>query len=85
MMFKHLVVLASITLSAATLAVAQTAEEPPTPPALEWLLTYNADFSFPVDTGENPTGRRVIFPVQGGKFHGPKLNGETLHLMLPEA
>jgi hypothetical protein len=75
MMFKFLVLAASIALSVVVPTVAQSAQVAPALPALEWLLTYNADFGFPDDMGQGPSGRRVIFPLQGGKFNGPKLQG----------
>jgi hypothetical protein len=81
-MLKYLVLLVSTVLSGVTLAVAQSAAQLPAPPGLEYLLTYDADFSFPDDLGESPAGNRIIFPLRQGKFSGPKLNGETRYLMI---
>jgi hypothetical protein len=63
-------------------AVAQRSDDPPSAPALEWLLTYSVDFNLPVTTGDGPTGRRVIWPVRSGKFTGPRMNGEGLPLIM---
>jgi hypothetical protein len=73
--FKYLVVCVLIVLSAVAQVVTQETNVAPPLPALEWLLTYSADFNWPVDTGEGPSGRRQIFALKSGKFTGPKLNG----------
>ncbi len=72
-------------LFATTWAVAQRADGPPPAPALEWLLTYSADFNMPLDNEDGPSGRRVIWPVRSGKFTGPKINGEVLPLIKSKA
>lgn len=81
MQFKYLVLPILTVLSARTWAVAQRADDPPPVPALEWLLTYSADFNMPLDNEDGPSGRRVIWPVRSGNFSGPKINGEVLSLI----
>jgi hypothetical protein len=48
--------------------------EPPAP-TLQWLYTSFVELGIPIDVGEAPNGRRVIFPITGGNFSGPKMSG----------
>jgi uncharacterized protein DUF3237 len=45
---------------------------------LELLLEITADLLPPIVISDTPDGTRVIVPVPGGKFEGPRLKG-TLH------
>jgi hypothetical protein len=83
MELKHLVFPILTVLFAMTGAVAQRADDHPPAPALEWLLTYSADFNMPLDNEDGPSGRRVIWPVRSGKFTGPKINGEVCLWLSP--
>jgi hypothetical protein len=82
MELKYLILRILPVLSVITSVAAQRSDDPPSAPALEWLLTYSVDFNLPVTTGDGPTGRRVIWPVRSGKFTGPKMNGEGLPLII---
>lgn len=44
------------------------------------LMTMHLDVAFDrvLDIGDVPTGRRRIFPVNGGHFEGPRLRGTVL-------
>lgn len=45
---------------------------------LEFLMEYTATLEAPQEIGAGPRGTRRIFPVTGGEFQGPKLNGKIL-------
>jgi hypothetical protein len=77
MQLKCLVLRVLTVLLAMTWAVAQRSDDPPPAPTFEWLLTYSVDFNMPIDTGDGPTGRRVVWPVRSGKFTGPRMSGEV--------
>jgi hypothetical protein len=81
MQLKHPALRAFTVLLAMSRAVGQRSDDPPSAPALEWLLTYSVDFNLPVTTGDGPTGHRVIWPVRSGKFTGPRMNGEGLRVV----
>ena len=44
------------------------------------LMAMNLDVAFDrvLDVGDVPTGRRRIFPVNGGHFEGPRMRGTVL-------
>lgn len=44
----------------------------------ELLFTLTARVSDPVDIGTSASGHRRIFPIDGGDFEGPKLQGTVL-------
>ena len=45
---------------------------------LEYECTYHATLKEPVNVGAGPYGNRLIFEVTGGRFEGPRLNGQVL-------
>ena len=45
---------------------------------LEYECTYHATLKEPVSVGAGPYGNRLIFEVTGGRFEGPRLNGQVL-------
>ena len=45
---------------------------------MEPLFDYHVDLAQPADVGPGPFGRRQIFDVVGGTFHGPALEGTLL-------
>jgi hypothetical protein len=85
MQLKCLVLRILTVLLAMTWAVAQRSDDPPPAPTFEWLLTYSVDFNMPIDTGDGPTGRRVVWPVRSGKFTGPRMSGEVFPLIMSMA
>ncbi len=54
----------------ATTATAQKLES-------EFLYKISLTLDTPVDIGKLPLGKRVIYPVNGGTFEGPKLKGKV--------
>ena len=48
----------------------------PTPPAVEYLYTVNLTFpKTNLTVGATPLGKRGGWPIDGGVFAGPKMNG----------
>ena len=47
---------------------------------LEYEFLYDIEFTLDsiIDLGKTPLGKRVIYPVTGGVFEGPKLKGKVL-------
>jgi hypothetical protein len=47
---------------------------------LKHELLYEIEFTLDsiIDVGKTPLGKRVIYPVTGGVFEGPKLKGKVL-------
>ncbi|MFN7495328.1 MAG: DUF3237 domain-containing protein [Cyclobacteriaceae bacterium] len=43
----------------------------------EFLYKITLTLDAPTDIGKIPIGKRVIYPVKGGTFEGPKLKGEV--------
>jgi len=58
-------------LAGASLAAAQT------PPPLEFLFSANVTVGQQRVLGPGPSGTRVVIPVTGGTFAGPKLSGRA--------
>lgn len=52
--------------------------KPPTPPKLTHLLTAKVTASGPIEIGPQPGGIRRVYPITGGTFTGPKMNGTLL-------
>jgi hypothetical protein len=50
----------------------------PIEPRLELLYTLTADLGPPTTVGATPHGTRLIVPVTGGSFQGPRLTGRIL-------
>lgn len=53
------------------------AEGAPPAPALTWLYTANLTFDTNVTIGQTALGRRGVWPIKGGSFAGPQLNGNA--------
>lgn len=47
---------------------------------LEYEFLYDIEFTLDsiIEVGQTPLGKRVIYPVTGGTFEGPKLKGKVL-------
>lgn len=46
-------------------------------PALDFLFTLTVEAGRAVDFGPAPFGRRVVAPITGGSFEGPRLRGKV--------
>jgi hypothetical protein len=44
----------------------------------EFLFLLQGSVAAPIEIGGTPSGERRIFPVDGGKFEGPRLKGKVL-------
>jgi hypothetical protein len=44
----------------------------------EHLFDLIVDLDHPLNIGDGPFGRRVLFPAAGGSFQGPRLRGEVV-------
>ena len=44
----------------------------------EFLCDLTATLDKPIQVGQTPYGERVIYPVSGGSFEGPKIKGKVL-------
>ena len=44
----------------------------------EFLCDLTATLDNPIEVGNTPYGERVIYPVNGGSFEGPKIKGKVL-------
>lgn len=49
----------------------------PAQPGLTFLYSVNCTLSAPIAVGGGPHGSRVVIPIVGGTFSGPKLKGMT--------
>ena len=67
--------LALLSLASAALAV-YTSPSQPAKPALTFLFNATLNSAQPIVIGATPSGQRVIVPITGGSFTGPKLKGE---------
>lgn len=54
------------------------AENSQNPPSLEFVMRLDVKIAESYNLGRAPEGIRNIIPIMGGKFEGPKLNGEIL-------
>ena len=62
-----------LTIASAVLVAAQAA---PKVPGFNYLFTVNITMGLSIAIGSGPKdSTRGVFPVSGGKFAGPKLNG----------
>ncbi|KAK3901800.1 hypothetical protein C8A05DRAFT_44626 [Staphylotrichum tortipilum] len=52
----------------------------PSPPGLSFLYSLNCTLSASIPVGAGPHGTRVVIPITGGTFSGPKLKGKVLNL-----
>ena len=70
-----------LTLLLATLSLASPLSEPKAP-GLSYLYTVNITGGPVTVIGPGPRGTRLVVPIIGGTFSGPKLNG-TLFPLTP--
>ncbi|KAM7215263.1 hypothetical protein V8F06_009314 [Rhypophila decipiens] len=65
-------------LALAGLSAAAKAPKPPKPPGVTYLytVTITGGDSYPV--GNGPYGSRIVVPITGGSFSGPRLNGTVM-------
>jgi hypothetical protein len=80
MQLKCLAVVLFVALSSGFPSGANLPPEPAAP-TLKWLYTSFVELATPIDVGEAPTGRRIIFPITGGNFSGPRMSG--MHTLVP--
>jgi len=69
-----------------SLAGACKAITSPKAPGLELLYTLNVTSGEPIAVGPGPRGIRLIVPLTGGTFSGPKLKGkprQPLNCLIP--
>ncbi|KAK3346036.1 hypothetical protein B0T25DRAFT_506159 [Lasiosphaeria hispida] len=51
-----------------------------TPPSLTHLYSLNCTLGAPLPVGAGPHGTRIVLPITGGTFTGPRLSGTVLNL-----
>lgn len=56
-------------------AVSACAQNTPAAPSLTYLYSLNCTLGAPIQVGGGPHGSRVVIPIVGGTFSGPKLSG----------
>jgi hypothetical protein len=56
-------------------AVSACAQNAPAAPSLTYLYSLNCTLGASLDVGGGPHGSRVVIPITGGTFSGPKLKG----------
>jgi hypothetical protein len=61
-------------LSSIVLASCQT---PPPAPGLEYLYGLNCTLAPGISVGLGPKGTRLVIPIIGGYFKGPKISGKV--------
>jgi len=69
----HLPSLLIALLPAVNLATAQTPV--PKAPGLTFLYSLNCTLGESLAVGKGPEGDRVVIPITGGTFSGPRING----------
>jgi hypothetical protein len=61
----------------AGLVTSVMAQDAPVPPQMTLLYSMNALLGERFSLGPIPTGEeRIVIPIVGGTFNGPKMNGE---------
>lgn len=50
----------------------------PTSPGLNFLYSLNCTLGTAINVGTGPRGSRVVIPITGGTFSGPKLKGMSM-------
>lgn len=53
-------------------------EPPKNTPQLEFVMQLRVTIGAAYSVGETPHGRRVVIPITGGTFEGPRLKGKVL-------
>ncbi|GAB1317014.1 Scytalone dehydratase [Madurella fahalii] len=77
---KALTAAALCLLSSAGLTLGQGQANAPTAPGLTFLYSLNCTLGTPLTVGGGPHGNRVVIPIVGGSFSGPRLSGKVLDL-----
>ncbi|KAK8015346.1 hypothetical protein PG990_008642 [Apiospora arundinis] len=67
-------------LSAAGLSMAQAQSVEPKAPTLSFLYSMNCTVDQAVNIGASPLYNRTAYPITGGTFTGPRLNGTIANL-----
>ncbi len=67
-----------LSFSAAACASQNVDKKPPAAPSLSFLYSLNCTLADPVLVGAGPHGQRVVIPIIGGTFSGPKLSGKHI-------
>ncbi|KAL2115186.1 hypothetical protein VTJ04DRAFT_10849 [Mycothermus thermophilus] len=65
---------------AALLALTALAQSTPKAPGLTYLYSLNCTLGVPYSVGNGPHGNRVVIPITGGTFSGPRLKGRIANL-----
>ena len=66
-------------MAAAMTAVAQTASTKDNTPQLEFVMQLQVTLGQTYTVGQTAHGRRVVIPITGGTFEGPRLKGIILN------
>ncbi|KAK3322634.1 hypothetical protein B0H66DRAFT_473336 [Apodospora peruviana] len=77
MLFHYLT---SIALSSLALFARPAESATPKSPGLTYLYSLNCTLGTSIPVGAGPHGDRVVIPITGGTFSGPKLSGKILNL-----
>ena len=73
---KKFLIAMTLLLSLTFSAMAQN--QPPKPPELEFVMELKVNCEAPFSCGMTSHGERVVIPIVGGTFEGPKLKGTIL-------
>ncbi|KAK3987678.1 hypothetical protein QBC44DRAFT_399862 [Cladorrhinum sp. PSN332] len=68
-------ILSMIFLPVSAAPTTTTTNKSPKTPSLTFLYTLNITGGPVITIGETPRGRRIVAPIAGGTFSGPKLKG----------
>ncbi len=75
---KKLFLVALVLLTAMATARAQ-GNVPTATPELEFMMQLKVTLGQTYTVGETPHGRRIVIPITGGTFEGPRLRGTILN------
>lgn len=76
----RLLTLFSTTLLGLTMAQSTNTTAPPLPPSFTLLYSMEAKLGDRFSLGPIPTGQeRIVIPIVGGTFKGPRMNGMLPH------
>lgn len=73
---KRFLIAIALLLSLTITAMAQ--DNAPKPPELEYVMELKVTCDAPFSCGMTSRGERVVIPITGGTFEGPKLKGTIL-------
>jgi hypothetical protein len=66
------------TTTSANATALDAASKAPVAPALTFLYTSFVNIGPPIDVGVGPKGDRIVIPITGGNFTGPRLSGLSI-------